>query len=671
MYNFFMDKNKIISLNLFLISIFLIFGNFNVYASIKWKILDNFKAREYDLIFKSNWLWVDAQNEDIVNTSKRLTIFNNIADNIEESRTNLETQKDILSTKILTLEESIRELDQEIDKATKDFANTNEQINETQNKISINKKTVDILQRKVDKNREILMQYLNYLYKKSNYVYDNKSVDNLKAIIFSWDDISKIINDLHFKSIIEVTWKTLIDNHRKFISELYIKTIELNEEEKTLKKLRKDLIMSRKVLSDKKEYKNKLLSVSKWKESLYQKYIEDKLALEKSIKLKLFREYIKFNSVKDNLLKKYNCNVSNSLVVTNDDSNEKCRILSKTLTNESMLTWFDSWSKINLFSWPVFPWRWISAYFKDAWYKAVLWSSHDAIDIPTPQWTPIYMPADWYVTFIEPPASEDYSYIAIKHSDWFTSVYWHVSEILVNNLDFVKKWTVFAKSGWWKWTKWAWIMTSWPHLHFELWKNQEVVDPLNYMDTSLLSYNSLLEKYKYKFLKDFKARKWEEYQIDKSNQKKWVFVLEWDNETQRQQSLIKKYATSSFSDWNMWVEEWLDWKIDPSFIMCVWLAETWLWRNLKTQFNVWNIWNTDSWDVIVFPNARAWIYAMVKALNNRYLWWYNKISDLSRYWNSKWAIYASSSDHWHNNIIKCMSHLKWEYIPDDYNFRRN
>jgi len=45
---------------------------------------------------------------------------------------------------------------------------------------------------------------------------------------------------------------------------------------------------------------------------LYQKYIEEKLALEKDIKVKLFKEYIKFNSVKDNLLKKYNCKLLES-----------------------------------------------------------------------------------------------------------------------------------------------------------------------------------------------------------------------------------------------------------------------------------------------------------------------------------------------------------------------
>jgi hypothetical protein len=40
----------------------------------------------------------------------------------------------------------------------------------------------------------------------------------------------------------------------------------------------------------------------------------------------------------------------------------------------------------------------------------------------------------------------------------------------------------------------------------------------------------------------------------------------------------------------LWVEESLDANLDPSFVMCIWLAETWLGKNLKTPYNVWNVW---------------------------------------------------------------------------------
>jgi hypothetical protein len=119
----------------------------------------------------------------------------------------------------------------------------------------------------------------------------------------------------------------------------------------------------------------------------------------------------------------------------------------------------------------------------------------------------------------------------------------------------------------------------------------------------------------------------------------------------------------------MWVEEAVDWNIDPSFLMCIWLAESWLGRNLKTSYNVWNIGNTDSWGTWEFPNARSWVYRMTKTLNNQFLWDYKEMSKLSRYGNKTGSIYASSPINWHNNMVKCLQALKAEHIPDNFNFR--
>ena len=88
------------------------------------------------------------------------------------------------------------------------------------------------------------------------------------------------------------------------------------------------------------------------------------------------------------------------------------------------------------------------------------------------------------------------------------------------------------------------------------------------------------------------------------------------------------------------------------------MRETSLWRNLKTWYNVWNIWNTDSWDTQTFSTPRNWVYWMAKTLNNRFLGKYDEMSMLSRYWNKTWAIYASSDFNWHNNIKKCF----WQVI---------
>jgi hypothetical protein len=255
----------------------------------------------------------------------------------------------------------------------------------------------------------------------------------------------------------------------------------------------------------------------------------------------------------------------------------------------------------------------------------------------------------------------------LKHSDGHVTVYGHLSEINVQLFDYVRKGQLFAKTWGTYGTKWAWLMTTWPHLHFEIFQNEESIDPLNVLDLSYTNYSNLPTKYQLKFESDFRVRKWYEYAKAK---KTWnVFRLDGFTEIERQKSLIEKYTAPSFRNWEMWVDESLNGNIDPTFTMCVGLAESGLWRNTKTLYNVWNIGNTDSWATRTFRSPREWVFAMIHTFNNRYLGKYTEIQQLSRYGNKDGTIYASSPDHWHNNIIKCMSSIKGYNVPDDYNFR--
>jgi hypothetical protein len=344
----------------------------------------------------------------------------------------------------------------------------------------------------------------------------------------------------------------------------------------------------------------------------------------------------------------------------------KCIELNKVIYWESKLQKLN-YIWINPFKWPLTPTYWVTAYFQDKEYKDQIWWDHNAVDIRASQWTSVKAASDWYVIYLNPPTSDAYSYVAIKHSDWYVTVYWHLSEVLVRQYDFVKEWEVFAKSWWEYGTKWAWYLTTWPHLHFEIFKNRDYVDPLEFLDTSYITFADLPEKYKYKFYNDYKMRKWFEYE-DVTKSKRWL-KIDWLTEVERQKSLLEKYAIWWFRDWNMWVEESIDGNIDPTFVMCIGIAETGLWKHTKTANNVWNVWNTDSWATKVMWSVREWIRSMVFTLNNKYLWKYDKIKELGRYGNKTGSIYASSDFNWHNNITKCMSVIKQQYIPDDFNFR--
>lgn len=80
------------------------------------------------------------------------------------------------------------------------------------------------------------------------------------------------------------------------------------------------------------------------------------------------------------------------------------------------------------------------------------------------------------------------------------------------------------------------------------------------------------------------------------------FNLVGKNEVERQKYLLKTYAAPDFQNWQLWVDTALDAKIDPSFMMCVGLAETTLGNHLKTAYNIGNIGNTDSGSTYSFSS---------------------------------------------------------------------
>jgi peptidoglycan hydrolase CwlO-like protein len=62
-------------------------------------------------------------------------------------------------------------LDTDIEKATKKVNKTNSDIIKTKAEIDVNSKEIDELKQKVEENTEILLQYLIYIYKKTNTAY--------------------------------------------------------------------------------------------------------------------------------------------------------------------------------------------------------------------------------------------------------------------------------------------------------------------------------------------------------------------------------------------------------------------------------------------------------------------------------------------------------------------
>jgi len=640
--------------------------------------MENFKQEQFNNIY-NNANWLLKEDVNFFETQNKIMMFETIRDNNKEQKEELDIQRQVISDRVTNLEDAIALIDADIEKTQNEILSLSRNIVALYSEINMTKDEIEEKNKEIYESRKILLEYIAHIYKKQNVLYswEYKDIDSLKTVLLSDGTLWDILSELHFTSVLEVAWQSLVEQYRRLVKELFVKKLDLEKKNKNLKNTKSQELIKRKSLIEKKQFREKILDYTKGQEELFTQYVKEKIKVDTTLKIKIIQNKVKLKDQKSELLAKYNCNYLDEKLFSDDmylldlqDGGQKdCMELNKILTLESQLKPF-SQNKQNVFLWPIQPEKWISAYYKDPGYLDVVWASHDAIDIIAPQATDIIAPADGYITYVKEPTDEWYAYAVLKHANGFVTVYWHINEVLFKQYDFIKAGTVFARSGGEVGTNWAGLMTTGPHLHFEVYKDREYVDPLNYLDLTVLSEDKVppVQKYAYKYVNDYKERHGEEYTGDLLKNIV-VFKLEGENEIERQKDLLSKYATSEFNNWDMWVEEAVDGNIDPSFLMCIWLAESWLGRNLKTSYNVWNIGNTDSGSTWEFPNARSWVYRMAKTLNNQFLWDYKEMSKLSRYGNKTGSIYASSPINWHNNMVKCLQALKAEHIPDNFNFR--
>jgi murein DD-endopeptidase MepM/ murein hydrolase activator NlpD len=626
------------------------------------RIIDNFKDQQKEILFES-LPFSESGATMILEQEYIMNGLDGLRSRISLVQGAYTSKKTEITEHRKTLEEALEILDKTIAQSEANIELSNKRIREKDLKAQeLSQMLIDI-SKKIYVYRETILSYLANIYAEGNVVFsDSGDIDIVKWLILSDGDTDGILSDMTYKSLVTILWQKFVDEYRLLKKEYYVLRIQVEEERAGIASLKKEFELQKAFLEEQRIERVRLVEVTKWQEALYQDYIQAQeqalIAIEQVWK-KAETDYQKWLS---SVLEEAWCNSQKK----NQTLDKKCENITLYFANERELKKIEySTGTENIFSWPV-EWRRISAFFRDAEYYHYVRSHHDAIDIAVPQSSDVRAPATWYVYYVLPPSPGGYSYMALKHKDGLMTVYGHLSETLVSEWQFIQAGELIAKSGWAVGTPGAGPMTSGPHLHFEVWKNKEPVDPLRYMDISGIDYENMPTRYQDKFITDFIEGYGSGADTSKYERK---FIIRGETEKERQEFLLKTYATPDFQSWDMWVDTALEWGIDPSFMMCIGLAETTLGNRLKTAYNIGNIGNTDSGGTYSFTSPQEWVSWMTATFNNRFLGKYTKLSELSRWGNPDGAIYASSNSNWHNNTVRCLSALKWRFVEDDFEFR--
>ncbi len=319
--------------------------------------------------------------------------------------------------------------------------------------------------------------------------------------------------------------------------------------------------------------------------------------------------------------------------------------------------------RVDTFSWPISTEQGFWFHFRDQKYYNAQQIHHTGLDIITKAWKEVTAMNDGYIIATRSMSPKSLGVVIMKHRNGFMTIYRNIQpkkDIALFSI--IKKGQVIWNTGS------AVEHSEKNNLHIEMYLRGNLIDPIEKMSFENTDIKNIPARYGWKYIDDLKKTK-KDIDINLIQKTIGFFYIPGNDEIERQKNMIEKYAGTAFRDQKMWIEESISESVDPSFVLCVWFAESTLGQNLTTSGNIGNVGNTDSGDRRDYESSRAWVRAIAAVVNNRWLGHYKTIDQLSGWWNPRGPIYASSPTNWHENIIKCMSALKGKYIGNYSTFR--
>ncbi|MBI5412692.1 peptidoglycan DD-metalloendopeptidase family protein [Candidatus Peregrinibacteria bacterium] len=372
--------------------------------------------------------------------------------------------------------QQIKELKDQVALFNKNIETTQKQIEDAEQRIV--KKQLDIkdLMKRIEISRVIIadqqrvvLGFIGLMYHEEEQYLDlyTNGTDTFKLLLAD-QSVGESLQGQEYARLVEQLG-------RDFFHQLELKHRDLNEKQQNLQKQQQELTMlytsldaQKQQLQEQRLAKQDLLDKTQGEESRYQELLEEAIQQQ-------MESMIAIQNMKDSLgmiETKLTALDATPIQPSIDESQKNFEPSNFALPSSDL---FPGLSSTPL-EWPINPIRGISAYYHDSTYPK-RWGIHNAIDIRTPQGTPIHAPANAYV-FETKDNGMGYNYIILAHKDNLITVYGHVSELLVKPGMVIRKGDVIGLTGGLLGTKGAGLQTTGPHLHLEVYKNGQHTDPL-------------------------------------------------------------------------------------------------------------------------------------------------------------------------------------------------
>lgn len=335
-----------------------------------------------------------------------------------------------------TLEDQIGLIDTNIEGIELTLAQTVAEIDETDTEIETVEAEVAIKEEEIARQKQILAEYI-----RSIHTLDQQST---VTMLLKYDTFSEAMTESATLEELQNRAQETLVSIQGLHEELVTKRRELEDFKQSLDALRKRQEAQQATLANQRASKERILSLTQEQEAEYQALLKDAQAAHQQAQAAISE-------------------------------------LDSRIREELKKQGIGALPSVGTFDWPIEPIFGVSCEFRCGGYPyEYLIGPHSAIDIPSYVGTPIKAPAEGYVARTFDSGGPGYSYIMLIHGDGISTVYGHVSGFAVNEGQVVTRGTVIGYTGGAPGSRGAGL-SSGPHLHFEVRKNNVPVNPRGYL----------------------------------------------------------------------------------------------------------------------------------------------------------------------------------------------